>query len=211
MSKFNRHRKAFAFLKKRLEESPEIVREFENAVNTILFDYNTTVPENRFIVGGAMERFTSALLRAVGLDCHEYSSQEHGADLLLPNKTYLSLKTTFTGGYKQVTLINNFGDGFRVWKEATLFLFTEVGMIYADPDMPGIQDFVTQKGDQLNLKAKALEQVGEGHGGKWKIEMNISRKPKSEATGDSKSASRDIADAILRNENLNILLKALKS
>ena len=67
---YNSERRAFAHLK---DNCPQAVSdEYVQAIKTVLERYNTTIYENRFVTGGAVEIFTCALLRSVGLDCTLY-------------------------------------------------------------------------------------------------------------------------------------------
>ncbi len=87
--------------------------EYEQSISVLVKRYNTTIYEKRFIVGGAVEVFTYALLRSVGIDCTLYGDQAKSGDILLPNDKKLSVKGAFTGG-AQIRLVNKQGGGERV-------------------------------------------------------------------------------------------------
>ena len=79
------------FQRLREHSSDTARKEFERASAELILSYNTTIPENRFIVGGAMEVFVCALLRSVGIHAILYGEESHGGDILLPNdKNYLA-------------------------------------------------------------------------------------------------------------------------
>ena len=71
--------------------SADARHEYELAINTLLSRYNTTIYENRFVVGGAVEVFTCALLRSVEIECSLYGDQGRNGDILLPNGRKLSV------------------------------------------------------------------------------------------------------------------------
>ncbi len=73
------------FQRLREHSSDTARKEFERASTELILSYNTTIPENRFIVGGAMEVFVCALLRSVGIHAILYGEESHGGDILLPN------------------------------------------------------------------------------------------------------------------------------
>ena len=73
-----------AFDRLRLDCSGESRGEYEQAIAILTQRYNTTIYENRFTVGGAVEVFTYALLKTVGIDCTLYGDQAAGGDILLP-------------------------------------------------------------------------------------------------------------------------------
>ena len=95
MNLYRQERRAFDRLKSNC--TVEAKQEYEIAIFTLLERFNTTIYENRFVVGGAVEMFTCALLRAVGIDCILYGSQSTAGDLLLPNDKKLSIKASFRG------------------------------------------------------------------------------------------------------------------
>ena len=115
-------RRVFERLKSDCSDQAKL--EYELAFNTLIERYNTTIHENRFTTGGAVEVFTYALLCSVGIDCTLYADQSKSGDILLPNDKKLSLKGTFTGGASDVKLINQLGEGNRSWTTATLFIIS---------------------------------------------------------------------------------------
>ena len=101
-------------------------QEYEDAVAILAQRYNTTIYENRFVVGGAVEVFTYALLKTVGIDCTLYGDQSAAGDILLPGDHKLSVKSRFTRT-GPITLANKRGQGARVWQTATLFVLCRSG------------------------------------------------------------------------------------
>ncbi|MBF2760080.1 MAG: site-specific DNA-methyltransferase [Ectothiorhodospiraceae bacterium AqS1] len=66
-SKYEKERKVFEELKRNC--TADLRNEFKQAVAYVLETYNTTIRENRFVAGGAIEIFVSAMLTAAGLGC----------------------------------------------------------------------------------------------------------------------------------------------
>ena len=184
--------RAFKLLK--TECSQQAKEEYELALRTLLERYNTTIYENRFTVGGAVEVFTCALLRSVGLDCTLYAAQEKAGDLLLPNGKQLSVKGSFKGGAQDIKLINQLGSGLRYWNTATLFIISGVGIVYGTPDMVA-EEHIKQLSDGVALKKAGLQKIIDDPNNVF--EMNLATKPPTEMTGFSHKASNALAKQIL--------------
>ena len=200
---YTTERKAFAHLKNNC--LPEVADEYVQAFKTVLERYNTTIHENRFVTGGTVEIFTCALLRSVGLDCTLYSAQERSGDLLLPGGRRLSVKGSFTGGPSNIKLINQLGSGERLWETATLFVVSEVGIVYGDPDMVKGED-IKQVADGVLLKKRALVEITKKPANVFRLDLP--RKPPPEMTGFSHKASAAVAKQVLFEMGLKRLLSA---
>ena len=185
--------------------SDKAKQEYELAFNTLMERYNSTIYENRFITGGAVEVFTYALLCSVGIDCTLYADQSKSGDILLPHDKKLSLKGTFTGGPSDVTLINKRGEGPRSWTTATLFIISEIGIVYGDPNMID-SEYLKPTGDGLSLKRRAVVELIEDQSNVFPL--NLSRKNPTEMTGFSHKASTTIAKQIMFEMGTAQLLKA---
>ena len=203
---FNAERKAFAFLRENCSDAAKA--EYVRAVGLVIERYNTSIYENRFVAGCVIEVFTYALMRSAGLSCNLYADQEKGGDIMLPNHKHLSVKGSFTGGVADVKLLNQMGDGDRPWEVATLFVVSEIGIVYGDPDLvdPG---WVKQVGDGVKLDKAALKHLMKDP--KNVIELEIPKKPSKEMAGKSLKASESIALKILNDENLTHLLDATRA
>lgn len=183
-----------AFDRLRSDCSEEAKREYETAVATLLSRYNTTIYENRFIAGGAVEVFTYALLRSVGIDCTLYGAQSRSGDILLPNDRKLSIKGTFTGGPANVKLMNKLGGGYRIWDTATLFVVSDVGLVYGSPDMV-TEEYIKDVKDGTELTKAGLQSLIDVPDNLFKVK--IAKKPPTETTGFSEKASTAVARQIL--------------
>lgn len=192
------HRQSYAqerrvFDRLRSDCSDEAKDEYEKAIAKLLSTYNTTIHENRFIAGGAVEVFTYALLRSVGIDCH-YGAQGRSGGILLPNDRKLSIKGTFTGGPSNVKLMNKLGGGHREWATATLFVVSGVGLVYGSPDTVA-REYVKDVGDGTELRKAGLQELIDNPDNLFEAE--IAQKPPTEMADFSKKASTAVARQIL--------------
>lgn len=202
MTRYVQERRAFNLLKRECTEIAK--REYEIAISKLLEDYNTTIHENRFVVGGAVEVFTYGLLRSVGVDCNLYGNQSPKGDILLPNDRKLSVKGAFTGGASEIKLINQLGTGRREWDTATLFVISEVGIVFGTPDM--VEDeHIRYPSDGTALKKVGLQRLIDDS--KNVFRMDIAKKQPTEKTGFSQKASTAVAQKILSEMESEILLK----
>ena len=203
MTRYTQEQRVF----NRLKEDCSIAsqQEFELAIATLLERYNTTIHENRFVVGGAVEVFTYALLLTVGIDCTLYGSQSRSGDILLPNDRKLSVKGTFVGGPTNVKLMNKQGGGDREWDTATLFVVSGIGIVFGAPDMV-IGEHVRDTSDGVELRKAGLVALIENPANV--MQMEIVQKPPTEMTGFSHKASTAVARQILFEMKSESLLGA---
>ena len=203
MTRYTQEQRVF----NRLKEDCSIAsqQEFEQAIATLLERYNTTIHENRFVVGGAVEVFTYALLRTVGIDCTLYGSQSRSGDILLPNDRKLSVKGTFVGGPTNVKLMNKQGGGDREWDTATLFVVSDIGIVFGAPDMV-IDEHVRDTSDGVELRKAGLVALIDDPANV--MQMKIVQKPPTEMTGFSHKQSTFVARQILFELNSVSLIGA---
>ena len=176
--------------------STKAKQEYELSIAALLERYNTTIHENRFIVGRAVEVFTCALLRSVGIDCTLYADQAKYGDILLPNDRKISIKGSFVGGITNVKLINKLGGGHREWTTATFFVVSEIGIIYGSPDMVAAEH-IRDVSDGTQITTAGMKTLSENPANV--LEMEILRKPPTEMTGFSHKASTAVARQILQD------------
>lgn len=201
-SQYKQEQRVFRRLKKDCTENAK--QQYEQAVSEVLGSYNTTIYENRFVVGGAVEVFTYALLRTVGIDCSLYGDQATSGDILLPNGRILSVKGTFTGGPSNIKLVNKLGGGHRPWTAATLFVVSGVGIVFGAPDMVA-PEHVRDVKDGTELSKAGLQTLINNPANV--LGMRIATKPPTEVTGFSQKASTAVALKVLSDLNLDILLE----
>lgn len=201
---YKQERQAFERLK--ADCTPKAEAEYVASVGRVVGQYNTTLHENRFIVGGAVEIFTCCLLRTVGLACKHYADQETGGDILLPKNKHLSIKSSFVGP-SDIRLINHQGKGNSEWTIATLFVISGVGIVYGDPSMVDDEDMKTPN-DSKVLKRRGLVKLIKNN--KNVMPVDIAKKPPTDLAGYSKKASSSIAKEALIEMESKILLSALR-
>ncbi len=206
MATFNVERRAFDRL--RSDCSDEARSQFETALRVLLERYDTTIHENRFVTGGALEVFTCAILRSVGIGCTLHASRTPGSDLLLSGGQQLSVKGSFTGKNSSIALMNKMGKGLRDWETATLFVVSGVGIVFGTPKTVS-PEHVKDTGDQVILTFRGLRSLLEDPDNVFQVE--IARKPPTEVTGFSRKASYAVAKEVLRETGATALLGVLPS
>lgn len=200
MTQFRQEFRVFRRLKSNCSEEAKV--EYETAIAMVQRRFNTTIYENRFVVGGAIEVFTCALLRSVGIDCTLYADRETAGDILLPNSKKLSVKSRLTGKQTMITLMNKQGGGLRPWNTATLFVLADVGIVFGAPDMVD-QDSIRDYPDKVTLLGNAIRTLAENPMNVFSC--SVARKEPTEMTGLSYKASSIIARDIMEEARLEIL------
>lgn len=204
MKSYTLERRAFDRLKS--DCSSETKAEYEEAVRNLVGRYNTTIHENRFIVGGAVEVFTFALLRSVGISCTLYGDESRSGDILLQHDRKISVKSSFTG-INNIKLINQMGGGDRQWDTATLFVIAGVGIVFGTPNM--VNDKATRPtGDGLELRKAGLQHLVNDSANVF--QLDIAHKPPTETTGFSEKASTAVARQILSDLRSSNLQRAIR-
>ncbi|MBC7327658.1 hypothetical protein H5T87_06045 [bacterium] len=198
---FKAERETFKKVKYKIQGSSQEKVEFEKALEKLLYEYDTSNWENRFVVGGALEVLFCALLNSLGFYCRWIN--EARFDLQIEDVKF-SLKSNFTGS-GNIRLINVLSEEKVSWKEATLFFISELGICYADPCM---KLETKMKGDALVIDTSQIKSFVQELQD-WLIEIKIPRKPKRNTA--LKTASFDVAKAILLEMNSQYLLKNLPS
>ena len=196
---FEIERHCFKHLRENL--SNEAKAEYETGVKHLVERYNTAIYENRFTVGGVVEVFTLALMRATGIEIEGCGSEAQGGDLILPNGRMFSLKSSFTRG-GSVILVNTRGDSRTDWKTATLFVLSNVGIVYGDPDMAE-EDDLNRAADNLHIKRSALNRFAQDPLNL--IPMEIPLKPPTEMADSSMKASDAVARQLMNELNMHTL------
>ncbi len=196
---FQEERDCFNHLKETIDNKAKI--EYELGINNLINRYNTAIYENRFTVGGVVEVFTLALLRSTGIKIDDCGSEAHGGDLILPTGKMFSVKSSFTtsGG---VILINTRGDSGTKWSTATLFILSNIGIVYGDPSMVTDEDLKRNR-DNLEIRRATLRRFADDLSNV--IPMNIDIKPSVDLVALSSKASHLIARELMKELKLDIL------
>lgn len=199
MTDFNSERNCFKHLKENL--SNEAKTEYETGIKHLVERYNTAIYENRFTVGGVVEVFTLALMRSTGIEIEGCGSEAQGGDLILPNGRMFSLKSSFTRS-GSIILVNTRGDSGTDWKIATLFVLSNVGIVYGDPAMAQADD-LNRVADNLQIKRPALNRFAQDPSNL--IPMEIPLKPPTEMADSSMKASDAVARQLMSELNMHTL------
>ena len=182
---FSSERAFFLLYKEALERDHVLLSEVVAAIDAVLTRYNTTVWENRFIVGGVVEQIIGASARDLGLDVQNAGKQNQGYDLELDgaNGAGISIKGVFATTNGMHNLVNvRTSDPDRDlrerWTTATIFVMSEVGIGYTDPHFGA--KFLNPTGDALQISGRSLKQWWDDHP-EWLIRAPIPRKPSGPA------------------------------
>ena len=125
----------------------------------------------------------------------------------LPNQKLLSLKGVFTGGANSVILMNKQGGGIREWATATLFVVSEVGIVYGTPEMVDPTD-IKDRADAVQLHKRGLLEIMQDE--RNILPMDLRRKPPTEVAGFAQKASVAVARQILSETKARALFNALE-
>lgn len=151
---YEQERTVFRLFKTELERNEVLRSEVESAIEVLLSEYNTTIHENRFVVGGVLERIIGAAMRAAGIDATNVGKVNPRIDISVPGAEGFSVKGGFTGA-GPIRLINVLGGGVGGgWREATIFVLTGIGIGYADPEL--LPEATVSSGDAVLLKRRNL-------------------------------------------------------
>ncbi len=207
MNDFIKQRNFFRYLKSKCEYSAnkKIVGEFLKVVEYLLKEYDTSIYENRFVVGGAVEHIFVAYLRALGFRADHSGGKGKRTDIVVEyegSQLEFSIKTNFTGK-GDIRLINKLGDvGEVFWDEPTIFLISELGLVYSDPDFLG--DKVVDKGDAIIVNVSVIKDFSENNQD-FVVRLPIPKKYSSVFS----TQSFDVAKSVLEKSKSKILIKYL--
>lgn len=190
---FSAERAAFHQFKQAVENDGVLKSDIETALKALLGRFATTIYENRFVVGGALEVIMVAALRAAGIDAIDVGTQEERLDIRISDGGF-SVKGHFSGS-GNIRLINVLGESERAnWNEATLFVLHGIGIGYADPELLNSIGAIQRTGDAIVIRYNALRAFFRTHP-EWLVECEV---PQSLHEKDaSELVSRAIARQIL--------------
>ena len=142
-----------------------------------------------------------AALRAVGIDARNTGALNPRIDLQLPDCEGYSVKGSFARGYGDIRLINSLGSADDLeWTEATIFIFSGLGLGYCDPELLPVATRSTK--DALVLSRKRLDEFLKQQS-EYLIPLDISYK--SENPSQTKVASQAVAREIMTRPDFTIL------
>lgn len=186
-------RAAFEILRNKILSEADLKDDIERAFDLLLSRYNTKIYENRFLVGGVAERIIAAAFLAIGHAADKTGVTVTRTDIKVAGSD-LSVKGSFKPGSGDIRLINTMGDSSDpVWDEPTIFIFSESGIGYADPEI--LPNMTRRVRDALIIKSRDISAFWESNPG-FHIPLTI---PYSRTDVDgSDVASRAVADEIFR-------------
>ena len=168
------HRRIYLQFRQDLELSPDVLDEIIRAFGILISEYGTSVRENRFIVGGGVERILATAMRCVGISNARARGLGTDEEDIVVGDHQLSIKSSFTGGRQQIRLINTLGESVRRWDTATIFVLANVGIGYADPELLPNADRSTN--DAVLLPRAPLDKLHENQP-QWLLACDIPANP----------------------------------
>ena len=194
ITNYGPHRDIYRGLKTGLENTPDILDELLRALGLLISEYDTSIRENRFIAGGATERILAVAMRCVGIT----NARARGLDLndedIVVDGHQISVKASFTGGRQAIRLVNTLGDATgAVWQTATIFVFANRGIGYADPDL--LPNVARSSGDAIILPRKPIDDLHDAQP-QWLLPCAVPAKARD--VSQRRAASEAVATEILQ-------------
>ncbi|HEY4473670.1 MAG TPA: hypothetical protein VI957_00715 [Candidatus Paceibacterota bacterium] len=189
-------RATFSSFRAKLEKDGGLRSQLESAVKMLRSSYNTAIYENRFIVGGALEHIMVAAFNGAGIPAQHVGRGDTRVDVLVTSEREdagYSVKASFST--LSARLINTMGNKNPEWKEPSLFLFSGVGIVYADPEL--LPEATIHGDGVLTLDGKKMRAYITSH--PEYVLAIIFDKPKTGKIASSKTASEDVARNIVHN------------
>ncbi len=162
MSRFDRERKDWQRLQRVADTSPGLLNDFRRAVEEVMKRYDTAIRENRFVVGGAIEVFLGALLRAVGIPVVHRGALDARRDLRYEDDPACGFSVKALLRSPGTRLVNVMGRKPHpgLWDHAVLFVVPQ-GIVYADPDLPWWLNhrdrYIRVRSDALEIRRRGIE------------------------------------------------------
>jgi hypothetical protein len=193
MKGFEAGRKAFTVLRSQLLSDAVLAEELARSINMVLSRYNTQIYENRFLVGGSVERLIAAAFAAIGEPARTVGVSVTRTDLLVQD-THLSVKGVFRPKAAEIRLINTMGNSTgTAWNEPTIAVVSGLGIGYLDPGL--LPDSTKRSKDAIAIPLKTVKQFWTEHE-RWRVTMPIEHSREDKVGSDV--ASRAVVDEILR-------------
>ena len=192
---FTRERSAFRQVVTTFERRPEVEAAYLAVVADVVGHYNTSIYENRFTVGGAVEIMTLLLLRACGISAQPAGQESTGIDIHLAGGAALSIKSQFAPSPGQFNLVNTRSGSDATWDVGTIFVIARRGIGYADPEL--LPNATRVANDALILDWARIREFWETHP-QYLHTADVPVKPPTILSGESKVASHAVALEVLQ-------------
>ena len=186
------HREIYQRLRDGLTNSSQVLEELLTALGLLISEYDTSIRENRFIVGGATERILAATMRSVGISNARARGLNLSDEDIVVGDHQISVKGSFTGGRQAIRLINTLGNSSAVWRTATIFVLANRGIGYADPDL--LPDVARKTGDAVILPRQPLDDLHDAQP-QWLLVCDVPAK--AQDISQRRAASEAVATEIL--------------
>lgn len=188
---YKRERQFFTDYRRSLNKRPDLASDIVESISTVLAAYNSSVWENRFIVGGVVEQIIGSSARAMGLQVANAGKQNQGYDLKvgIRRPVGISVKGQFNSkGSGNINLVNvrkkqgklSQDEAVQRWSSATMFVIAGIGIGYADNEQ--VPHLVQSTSDAVQIKVTGLRKWWEEKQNQcWLIELPVPLKPKAPA------------------------------
>jgi hypothetical protein len=191
---FTRERDAFRQVAGTFKARPAVEEAYLDAVADVVERYNTSIYENRFTVGGAVELITLLLMRECGISAQPAGQESRGIDVHLGGAAGLSIKSQFAPSPGAFNLVNTRGGSAARWEVGTLFIIANKGVGYADSEL--LPNATRIASDALVLDWSPLRDFWEQHP-QYLYSADIPVKPATILSGQSLVASQAVALEVL--------------
>lgn len=191
-SKFSQPQDVYKTFKKGLESDAGLLDEMLKAIVILISEYDPGVRENRFLVGGAIERIVAAAMRGIGIPAKSRGLESDEEDIMVGD-VKISVKSSFTKSRSAIRLVNTLGDSPTLWETPTIFILANRGIGYADPDLlPGV---AKKNSDAVVLPRKPLDAMHDANP-QWLMKCAVPVKPTD--TSQRRAASEAVALEIIQ-------------
>lgn len=199
---FETERDAFKTFAENIAKKPQVLAQFEQAIEQIFWTYDTSIRENRFTVGGVIEYVMGAALRACGVPVHHKGIVDSDIDLLLDeSERGFSIKAILKGAGTR--LVNTMGAQATEdrWRTATIFIIYGAGIVYVDPELDWWVEHrrrcIGASGDAITVKKRCVLDFAESHP-EWVVPCRLPNENDRESRSHpARTHAADIAAQVL--------------
>ena len=141
-------------------------------------------------------------MRSTGIEIEPCGDVGVGGDLILPTGEMFSVKGCFTKR-KSVILVNTRDDSYTPWTTPTLFVLSNIGIVYGDPNMVNEVIDLKRSNDNLSIKHTAVNRLAGNLLNR--IPMSIPFKPPASEAANSQKASDAVAVQLMNELEMKTL------
>ncbi|MGB4032666.1 MAG: hypothetical protein WBK94_10490 [Tenuifilaceae bacterium] len=199
---FERERHEFLVFRDGLAQQPVVREQMERAIEDVFWTYDTSIPENRFIVGGVIEYVLGAAMRACSVLVRHRGVLKMDEDLLFDDsENGYSVKAILKGTGTRLVNVMGAAPTRARWHSATIFLIPDLGLVYADPALEWwtshLEECIRPSSDALTVSVRCIRAfVAECP--EWQAPCKLPQESNRPArTHPARTASGDIAAQVL--------------